>query len=307
MFPDPYRVENFARQRRRRRHDHRRRRCARRTAPTCGSGRSSASATWWSRRTRWASPRRSTRSCRCRSAPRRCCRSTWPARSPRSPPTACGTGRTTSTGWRAPTGRCSSSTRPTRGGRRRCSRPASPARCSRRTCRAAPARGPASPNQHAAGKTGTAQNASDGWFVGLHALPRHRGVDRLAHRQRGGGDLRHRHHRRVVPGRDLGPLHAGVARGPRGGRVRGATSGRTAARATCRWTATTTPAAGAAAGRPRHASQDPSTTRHHDPARTSDDHDRGHRHHACPTDTTTTDAGGGGGDGGGTDGGDGTD
>ena len=33
------------------------------------------------------------------------------------------------------------------------------------------------PGQHAAGKTGTAQNASDGWFV-VHPLPRHRGVDR---------------------------------------------------------------------------------------------------------------------------------
>ena len=46
MFPDPYRVENFGGQRGRRRHDHRRRRCARRTARTCASGRSSASATW---------------------------------------------------------------------------------------------------------------------------------------------------------------------------------------------------------------------------------------------------------------------
>ncbi len=75
------------------------------------------------------------------------------------------------------------------------------------------------------------------------------------------------HHRRLVPGGDLGPVHAGLARGPRGSRVRGAASRRTAARATCRWTEATTRGGGAAAVRPRRGRADPSTVPVHDPAR----------------------------------------
>ena len=56
---------------------------------------------------------------------------------------------------------------------------------------------------------------------GLHAVPVHGGLDRFAGRQLRGAHPRHRHHGRLVPGGDLGPLHARLARGPRDRRLRG--------------------------------------------------------------------------------------
>ena len=56
----------------------------------------------------------------------------------------------------------------------------------------------------------------------LHAVPGHGRVDRHTGRQVRGPHRRHRDHRRLVPSGDVGPVHAGVARGPAGARVRGA-------------------------------------------------------------------------------------
>ena len=108
------------------------------------------------------------------------------------------------------------------------------------------------PGQHAAGKTGTAQDASDGWFVGLHALPGHGRVDRVDDRQRVRCEIRGTgitggSYPAEIWGRYMRAWHEGLeereydehpspARGPR---------------STCAWTARSTPGAGEARGAPR--------------------------------------------------------
>ena len=97
-------------------------------------------------------------------------------------------------------------------GRSRSRARASPPRCSRRTCRSGTGRRASLGGQAAAGKTGTTDDGTDTWFVGLHALPRHRGVDGQPRRP----DREHRVHRRPgelrrrLPRPHLGPAqHAG--------------------------------------------------------------------------------------------------
>ena len=115
-----------------------------------------------------------------------------------------------------PTARCSRARRCPSGCARSpsgASRTASPTRrprSSRPTSRAAPAR-TAATGCPSAGKTGTTDEHSDGWFVGFTPAPGQRRVGRLSRRQRP-----HVHRvprrlggRRHVPGGDLGRLHEG--------------------------------------------------------------------------------------------------
>ena len=209
------------------------------------------------------------RSCRCRSAPRRC----YPIDMAGAVASIAADGHVAPAVLHRPgrgprrRGDPRARGRPA-AGRRRCSRPASRARCSRRTSRAAPAPGPGSPDQHAAGKTGTAQNASDGWFVGftpyLATAVWIGSPDRQRARCEIGGTG---HHRRLVPGRDLGPVHAGLARGPARRRECEEPERRTASsRVPVDWTATTTPGGGG--GRPSTSPPSgPVDDADHDPAR----------------------------------------
>ena len=112
----------------------------------------------------------------------------------------------------------------------------------------------------------------------LHALPGHRGVDRLADRQRRGARSGGTgHHRRLVPGRDLGPVHAGVARGARRSASSTSPSRPPARGSTSGSTASTTPAA---AGTDAGAARRPSTTPARRPPTVRADHG--------PAETTTT-------------------
>ena len=118
-------------------------------------------------------------------------RSTWPARWRRSPPTACGTGRTTSTASRVPTAQVilEHEADPRR---------AASVQSARLACEVLE-KNVAERHRHPGPDPGPARRRQDRHRAErqrrlvrrLHALPRHRGVDRLARRQRRGGDRRH--------------------------------------------------------------------------------------------------------------------